>query len=175
MAKSFRLTPKRAAWAGNAQWWISIPPRYSETGKRQRHFFETQQSAKNFSETTAIRVENFGVQGSAILPPSDQEQAANAIEALKPYRVTLNEVVQDWISRKQATDASVSFEEGMDAFLAWGRRSPSYVRSIRQTRNRRESLHGKQLSHLSRGLCVRMLQRCLARPSFILKKEKERE
>jgi len=76
-------------------------------------------------------------------------QAAMAFEALKPHQVTLNEVVSDWITRRQAAEASISFEAAMDAFIERDKRSPSYARSIRQTRNRLESLHGKLLNTIT--------------------------
>lgn len=149
MPKSNVLTPVRAAWAANAQWSVSVPPRISTTGKRQRFFFATRQLAQTFCEQTKIRVENFGVKGSAMLPPSQQEQAANAIAAIEPYGVTLNEVVLDWISRRKAANASIPYEAAMDAFLESDERSDSYTRSIRQTRNRLQTLHGKLLNEIT--------------------------
>jgi integrase len=149
MPRPLNLTPSRSSWAGNAQWMVSLPPRISTTGKRQRHFFETKQAALNFIETTETRVENYGIKGSAILPPSLQEQAADALDALKPYGVTLREVVQDWLARHQAAQASIPFEAAMDAFLESDKRSDSYTRSIRQTRNRLASLHGKLLNEIT--------------------------
>jgi integrase len=76
-------------------------------------------------------------------------QAVLAFDALAPYRVTLNDVVSDWITRRQAAEASILFETAMDAFLERGERSPSYARSIRQTRNRLQSLHGKLLNTIT--------------------------
>ena len=149
MPRSNILAPVRSKWAANAQWSVSLPPRISNTGKRQRFFFDTKQEAQTFCDTTKIRIENFGTKGSAILPPSQQEQAANALGALAPYGVTLNEVVMDWISRRKAASASIPFEAAMDAFLESDTRSESYTRSIRQTRNRLESLHGKLLNAIT--------------------------
>ena len=102
-----------------------------------------------FRDVQRIRLENFGVRGSAILAPSEQEQAENAIAALQPCNVSLNEVVHDWIARRRDASASISFETDMDAFLEIGKRSESYFRSIRQTRNRLESLHGKLLNTIT--------------------------
>ena len=144
-----KLTPVRSKWAAANQWSVSLPAHISTTGKRQRTFFKTKTDAENFCETTRTRIRNFGVKGSSILPPSQQEQAANALQMLAPFRISLNEVVTDWISRRQAAEASVTFEDAMDAFVEWGRRSPSYVRSIRQTRNRLTALHGKKLNTLT--------------------------
>jgi site-specific recombinase XerD len=147
--RSIKLMPTRSSWAANAKWSVSLPPRVSTTGKRQRFFFDTKQGALNFCEATRTRVENFGTKGSLILPPAQQEQAANALAELQPYGVTLNEVVQDWLSRRKASDASISFEAAMDLFLESGKRSESYTRSVRQTRNRLGSLHGKLLNMIT--------------------------
>ncbi len=151
MPKSLKLKPAKWKWATNseAEWFVALPPRISETGKRQRFFFGSRQKAQNFCDATAIRIENFGVQGNAILPPQQQEQAANALAALQPYAVTLNEVVQDWIARHKAAVASIPFEAAMDAFLESDKRSESYTRSIRQTRKRLVSLHGKLLNAIT--------------------------
>jgi site-specific recombinase XerD len=149
MPRSLHLVPTRSKWAGNAQWLVSLPPSVSSTGKRQRHFFATRQEAQTFCDTTRIRIQNFGTKGSAILPPSEQEQAAHALDALKSYGVTLPEVVRDWVARQQAAQSSIPFELAMDAFTESGRRSESYLRSLRQTRNRLASLHGKLLNTIT--------------------------
>ena len=81
--------------------------------------------------------------------PAEHEQATNALELLKPYGISLNEVVQDWIARKKAAEASITYEAAMDAFLDWRKRSESYTRSIRQTRNRLAGLHGKMLNTIT--------------------------
>jgi len=149
MARKPSLSPSRSNLAKNRPWKVELPARIAPDGKRQRFFFETKQGASNFCEGQRTRLANFGVKGSLILAPSQQEQAANAIAALEPYGVSLNELVQDWITRQRAAKASVSFEKAMDAFLDYGTRSASYTRSIRQTRNRLETLHGKLLNTLT--------------------------
>jgi integrase len=103
----------------------------------------------NFCEEQLIRLKNHGTVGMSALGVGQLAQAATAFEALKPYCVTLNEVVTDWITRRHAADASIPFEVAMDAFMEWGKRSPSYTRSIRQTRNRLQSLHGKLLNTIT--------------------------
>jgi integrase len=148
MPRRFTLSPVRSSWAGNNQWKVDIPARYSLKGKRQRSFFGTKADAENYAEEQRVRIENFGRQGASILPPAQQEQAHNAFAQLQPYQVSLNEVVQDWIARKKAAEASIVYEKAMDAFMEWRKRSPSYVRSIRQTRNRL-GLHGKLLSTIT--------------------------
>ncbi len=51
--------------------------------------------------------------------------------------------------RRQAAAASIEFTAAMDMFIARDKRSISYVRSIRQTRNRLRLLHGKLLNTIT--------------------------
>ena len=91
----------------------------------------------------------FAWRGSTILPPSQQEQAANAFAELEPYGVTLNEVVQDWLARRKIS-RGVDSVRGRDGCVSESdKRSESYTRSIRQTRNRLESLHGKMINTIT--------------------------
>jgi integrase len=149
MPRTASLSPERAKWAGNQQWKVELPARITPTGKRQRHFFHTKQEALNFCEEQRIRLKNHGTIGMSALRVEQLAQAAMAFELLKPYCVTLNEVVNEWILRQQAANASVPFETAMDAFMESGKRSASYTRSIRQTRNRLRSLHGKLLNAIT--------------------------
>lgn len=123
------LEPSRSNLTKHRPWKVELPARLAPGGKRRRFFFKTRQEALSFRDVQRIRLENFGVKGSAILAPSEQEQAENAIAVLNPYNVSLNEVIHDWIARQRAASASISFETAMDAFLEIGRRSESHVRS----------------------------------------------
>jgi integrase len=146
MPRRATLKPSESSWAGNQKWKVEIPARYSATGHRERSFFATKQEGENYCAQVRTRLTNFGLQGAGILPPADYEQATNALELLKPYGISLNEVVQDWIHRRKATEASITYEAAMDAFLGYRKRSASYTRSIRQTRNRLAGLHGRMLN-----------------------------
>jgi integrase len=83
------------------------------------------------------------------LSPGQQEQAANAFTLLQPHGISLNEVVRDWLARKKAAEASITYEAAMDAFLGCRKRSASYARSIRQTRKRLVALHGRLLNEIT--------------------------
>jgi len=140
--KPLRTTGRVAEWA------VNIPAKYSESGKRERQFFATKGEAQTLCDQITTKLENYGTQ-ARLLTPAQSEQALHAFEKLAPHRVTLSEVVSDWVARRNAANSSISFEAAMDAFMEWGRRSPSYVRSIRQTRNRLTSLHGKLLNAIT--------------------------
>ncbi|PTX95072.1 hypothetical protein DB345_12305 [Spartobacteria bacterium LR76] len=137
-------------------WKIDIPARYSSTGKRGRYFFTTKTEAENFADDERTRVKNFGMQGGGTLSPSQSEQALAAFSALSPHGVTLNEVVQDWLSRKRDREQSVPFSQAKDKFLAHlakkkikGRRvSGKYQQTARQVFGRFPSLSDKMLSDI---------------------------
>lgn len=158
MPKKLSLQPVRTASPDrNRDWKVDVPASVSQTGKRQRFFFKTKALADGFSESERIRLINFGLEGGNALTPSESEQSANALLLLEPYGVTLNEVVTDWINRKKCAEASISYEAGMDEFFKWRKRSPSYERSIEQTKNRLTALHGKLLNQISSGDVARSM------------------
>ena len=140
-----------------APWRVDIAARFSPSGRRERYFFATKAAAENYASVQRIALANYGVQGAGILPPSRQEAAANAFAALEPYGVSLDAVVADWISRRKASEASISYEAAMDAFLEYRRRSTSYAPSIRQTQNRLVALHGQLLTEITPETLTRAL------------------
>jgi len=133
-------TNKRAA---SSAWKIEFPRTISSSGKRERYFFATRAEAEGFAKQTRKSLSLFGAQGGGILSPAVQEQSKMAVEALRAFGVPLSRVVHDWISQRQTQQKSVTFEEAMDAFTASVPRSPSYLASLRQTRNRLKDLHGR--------------------------------
>ena len=136
----------------NAKWVVNLPERYSETGRRERHFFETKSVAQTFCDQVKTKLENYGSQAQ-VLSPSQIEQASQAFEKLSVYKVSLNTVVEDWIARRRQASASVSFAQLMDDFANGGRRqrprSSSYRQSILQTRKRLASLQEVLVSEIS--------------------------
>jgi integrase len=150
------IAPSRAEGRRLSPWKVDLPASLSPTGKRQRYFFETKQEALNFSEEQRNRLVNFGTVGLTGLSPSELEQAGMAFSALKPHAVSLNEVVQDWISRRIARDATVSFSEGFDQYQAYiakkkvkGRPiSDSYRSQIKHTFGRLPSLQPLPLTEI---------------------------
>ena len=158
MPKKLSLQPVRTTSPDrNRLWKVDVPASVSQSGKRQRFYFQTKALADGFSEIERIRLRNFGLEGGTALTPSESEQSTNALLLLEPYGVTLNEVVTDWINRKKCAEASISYEAGMDEFFKWRQRSPSYERSIEQTKNRLTALHGKLLNQISSGDLARAM------------------
>src|SRR4029077_8634637 len=132
-------------------WKIDIPASVSPSGRRARYFFDTKQAALNFSEDQKMRLKNYGIAGQGTLSPSKLEQAGMAFEAIERYDVSLNEIVRDWIARREAAEASVTFRAGFAQFKEYlahrkikGRPvSRSYLKQIRNTFPRFPSLHDK--------------------------------
>ena len=149
--------PKRAAFkpiktsrqTASGGWKIELPRTVSSSGKRERYFFATKADADGFAQRQRKSLSLYGAQGGGILSPAAQEQSKMAIEALKPFGVPLNRVVLDWIGQRQTQQKSVIFEEAMEAFTASAQRSSSYLASLRQTRNRLQSLHGRLMCDIT--------------------------
>lgn len=138
-------------------WKVEIPARLSLSGTRERYFFETQGEAKNHAEKETTRIKNFGTQGGGLLTPSETEQAINALALLKPYKVSLNEVAQDWIARHVAASASEVFSVASAAFeehlttkkIKKRPISKSYRRTVKYTFPRFSKLHKRVLSEIT--------------------------
>ena len=156
MPKRSSLEPSRASGRRVRKWKIDLPATISPTGKRQRFFFETKQDALNYAEDQRTKLTNFGTAGVSGLSPSHLEQAAKAIESLKSYSVSLNEVVQDWIDRRKAREATVTFAVGFRQYLdhfevkrVKGRPvSEDYRRQVNQCFNRFAALHALPLTEI---------------------------
>ena len=59
MAKSPKFKPQRSS-ESKLPWRVNVPAQHSESGKRERFYFATQNDAKTFSEKQKIRIENQG-------------------------------------------------------------------------------------------------------------------
>jgi integrase len=132
-------------------WKVELQASQSGSGRRERFFFPTKAEADGFAEEQRVRIANFGTvhAGAGVLSPAQVEQAKAAFDLLAPLKVSLNEAVRDYVARRTATDASVPFEDAFATFETTGRRSASYARSLRQTRNRLTTLHGRQLNTIT--------------------------
>jgi integrase len=154
--------PRRAAIEpirvpGRAKpWKVEIPASIADNGKRSRYFFETKADAANFADEHQIRIKNFGTHGAGIAKPSELEQLALATTALKPFGVTINEVVADWVVRRKAADSTVTFKEAFRLFEAHlakkkikGRHvSKSYRTQVKYTFPRFPTLHDRLLTEI---------------------------
>jgi Site-specific recombinase XerC len=148
MARRISLKPCATSlkkWA----WRVNLPAKYTETGKRQRHFFPSKREAQTFCEQQRIRIHNYGC-NSSMLTPGQQEEATRAFERLAPYGVTLNTVVADFIARHDVRAKSVTFKTLFDRFTESKKnRSGAYLRGLKYTLPRFAGLHDRNVCDIS--------------------------
>ena len=82
MPREFKFEIRKDKTRTTSPWWIDIPPRYSETGRRQKRFFKTLDMAKGELQSLKARVANHGI-SSRLLGAAFEEQAAAALTLLK--------------------------------------------------------------------------------------------
>ena len=113
-------------------WRVNIPPKFSETGSRERRFFATKLEAKTFIQQTRTRIGN---EGSAThgLTAVQREAAAAAFKLLGDVPAShLIEVVRIHLAAKKQQEKSVTFNELCAKFLkAKVKRSEPYHRQLR--------------------------------------------
>ena len=147
MARRVSLEPS-ATGLTNWPWRVNLPAKISSTGKRERRFFESKQEAQTFCRQQRARLENFG-RNSTSLSPGQQEQAGLAFARLAPFGVSLNSVVADFITRRQAKEKSITFAELFESFTAAkSKRSAAYLRGLKYTLPRFASLHERVVSEI---------------------------
>src|SRR5882762_100953 len=117
---------------GKAPWCVNVPAELSETGKRQRLFFETEKEAKAECETLKARRDNFG-NSLVAMTPARIAEAAEAFKILSPHGTSLLDAVRDYLRRHQEKTASKPWKEVFDEYLAMPKkRSPKYSRDLKE-------------------------------------------
>ena len=110
--------------------------------------FSQQSRMQKSTPNARTSLTNFGRQGARIFPggPGTSSQRVGAFEALRRFA----QPSCTGLDRSPEGCGSVDpLEAAMDAFLDWRKRSESYTRSIRQTRNRLGFLHGQMLNEIT--------------------------
>ena len=137
MPASSSLKPHKVmsrAASSRAAWCLNVPPELSDTGKRQRLFFDTEREAKVTSERLKARVDNFG---GSLQTMSAQRiaEAGEAYRLLEPLSVGLLDAVRDYVKRHVERSASKPWRAVYDEYLALPKtRSAKYARDLRQVR-----------------------------------------
>jgi integrase len=90
MAKRAKFTVKETTDKG---WCINVPAHYSESGKRERHYYRTRTLAEEAQKKLKVKRDNHGTQAKAI-PPTLAEQAVAAAALLSPFGITILEAAQ---------------------------------------------------------------------------------
>ncbi len=148
MPRPVSLKPKKDRNRKTSPWWISIPPKLSDNGKRQKRFFKTQELAAAEAKRINVRKENHGI-AAKMLTPAEEEQAASAFKLLKSGNETkqLAEIVQDFLDRKKADESSVTLKRCWNEYIkgAEGR----HKKNLERTLKRFKSVEEKLVSQLS--------------------------
>ena len=134
-------------------WWISIPPRLSATGRRQKRFFSTKAEAEGAVQRLKVRKENHGI-AAKLLTPADEQQAQAALRLLRAadIDVQLVEVVGDYIQRIKDRTASKTLSQVWDSFIKAPRKKPlgrAYLTSMKFAKKKMEPLHGTLVADIT--------------------------
>jgi integrase len=115
MAKPTRFKPKQTT----SGWRLNIPPKFSETGKRQQLFYRTKELAETAAASLRKDRDNFGHQAVAIAP-SIADQAVAALRLLEPLGIGLLDAVSRFVETETRQRASVPVTAAITAFRAAG-------------------------------------------------------
>ena len=134
---------------GWAPWCVNVPAELSETGKRQRRFFETEKEAKAECETLKARRDNFG-NSLVAMTPARIAEAAEAFKLLSPHGTSLLDAVRDYLRRHQEKTASKPWKEVFDEYLAMPKkRSPKYSRDLKEAQESMRCFDEKLIVEIS--------------------------
>jgi integrase len=151
MGRNATFEPRKDEARG--RWWISIPPRLSETGTRQKRYFKTKEEALGAIQRIKVRKENHGT-AAKLLSPADEQQAASALKLLRNSGCTtqLTVIVGEYLERLRRRDSSKPFGEAWDAYLNRVDKDLSKVhrRRLVATKKRLVALHPKMVAEISR-------------------------
>jgi integrase len=97
-------------------WRLNVPAKYTESGKRERHYFDTQKkaaaAAKDFKKAAA----EFGHRSQAI-KPSLAEDATAAAALLQPWGASLLDAARAFVATREHETASKPLGEATAAWL----------------------------------------------------------
>ena len=139
-----RLTKK-----SHVPWVVNLPAALSNTGRRERHYFNDKKAAVQFSRQQKIRLENYGT-SSTYLPPGKVEEAQAAFDRLQGTGISLTEAVDQVLKWKKARESTVTFKEMFERFLeAKSTRSKKYQTDLRCTLPRFAALHERPVCEIT--------------------------
>lgn len=97
-------------------WCINIPPAYSASGKRERHFYPTREKAKAAAAILRNRQENFGINATAI-SPTLASQATQAEAILAPFGVSILDAAKHYAAIAKRAAESCLISEATASFM----------------------------------------------------------
>lgn len=143
---SVKSVPGRAK-----RWMVDMSAKLSESGRRERHFFDTKKQAEGFIDGQNIRLKNSG-RDSALLSPAEREASMEALRLLEGENpLKLVDIVREWKEREAERLASVKMSDLWDRFLAIKHdHSTHYLNQIKSTRNRFHAFEDRLVASLSK-------------------------
>lgn len=162
MAKPVRFTPKQTPYG----WRLNIPPKYSETGKRERHFHPTRDKALEAAASLKEKVKQFGTMARAI-PPALAEDAVSASVLLDPFGISILEAARRIVEMERSTAASVPMETALKEFAeAKETKSHKQKEAIRHlTAHLLRDFSGRQMNTVTMEEVTKHLDECTSGPS----------
>lgn len=119
-----------------------------EPGKpRQSRRFKTKKAADKFAGDKEVELANRGREAAA-LHDRIMKDAAWAVKELKPYGVTLRDVVKDYLDRRRAAERSSRVDDAINEFLDLKKKagkSARYLGDLNYKLNRFAGDHGERL------------------------------
>jgi integrase len=97
-------------------WRLNVPPQFTETGKRERHYFKTLREAQTAAKGLKKDAAEFGHRSQAI-KPSLAEDATAAAALLAPWGVSLIEAARAYAANREREAASKPLAEATAAWL----------------------------------------------------------
>lgn len=127
---------------------LFIPAYLSKTGKKQRLFFSTEEKANEAAQRIKQQHKIYGT-SMRFLTPAKMSEANEAYKRLDDFKISLLDIVNDWITRHKAATASVSLSKLFEEFFqAKAHRSPKYLQQIGHCKAKFEPLHKIKVSNL---------------------------
>lgn len=127
---------------------LFIPAYLSKTGKKQRLFFSTEEEANEAAQRIKQQHKIYGT-SMRFLTPAKMSEANEAYKRLDDFKISLLDIVNDWITRHKAATASVSLSKLFEEFFqAKAHRSPKYLQQIGHCKAKFEPLHKIKVSNL---------------------------
>lgn len=113
MAKfKISVRPYKCSARPNAKWVLNV---WHPTGKRERSYFETKETAEAAAQVKTVEVQNLGWRALQI-DDRLRLEALDAREKLAPYGVSITQVVTEYIRRRGS--ASVTVNQACEEFRA---------------------------------------------------------
>lgn len=155
MPATFRFSVRKDDTRATSPWWVDIPARYSETGKRQKRFFPSKELARGEVQRLKTRAEKHGT-GAKLLNPATEENAARAVELLKSEGLEdahLAAIVREYIERKREREKSVTLLECWESYIKEKQKEgkrPTHIKNLERTCRRFAPLHSTMLPDITR-------------------------